>query len=656
MPEVTVSELEIPLSAWFTGPKSENGERLVETVRWILSDHLYWRRNCYPEDGLVVRFEQRHQQEHWNDLFNDRLFELLAALKGDFPFFSPRYVAHMIAEQTMPGVAGYFAGMLYNPNNVTSEAAPVTVRLELEAADMIAAMIGYRPAASWSHLTSGGTIANAEAIWAARTVRYLPFLVQDVASALDLENPARAMTQAELLSVGPARALAMFSGLFRRASDRWGDADSVKRVTDGLTRSSLNVAENGVSALASHLGSEPVLLVPESYHYCLPKIADLIGIGRRAMLTVPVDERFRMDPNALQALLEGLDREGRHALAVVAVTGTTEEGAVDPVDRIVELRAQREAEGKSTFWLHADAAYGGYLRTMLIPERMDLGESRLEVDLAGRRVSLPLQLPGGETFDALDALAHCDSVTVDPHKLGYVPYPAGAVCFRYREVKTLLRQDAPYIEPEIADPDTETQSDKVGVFILEGSRPGAAAAAVWLSHSTIPLDASGHGRLIRETVRNACELHALLENWGEPGEPGGVRAVTLCPPDCNILCYAFRPLSGGSLEELNRLNRQLFEHFSLLPEQRSQVYTHSFFVSRTVLSPGHYRTETVRPFLDRLGVSPGEYEAQGVVLLRSTLMNPWLSQSREQGRDYLVQLVQELYEVAERLAGEITRT
>jgi glutamate/tyrosine decarboxylase-like PLP-dependent enzyme len=223
-------------------------------------------------------------------------------------------------------------------------------------------------------------------------------------------------------------------------------------------------------------------------------------------------------------------------------------------------------------------------------------------------------------------------------------------------VKTLLRQDAPYIEPEIADPDTESQSDKVGVFILEGSRPGAAAASVWLSHATIPLDATGHGRLIRETVRNACELHALLENWGALHPPGGVRAVTLCPPDCNILCYAFRPVSGASLEALNRLNRQLFEHFSLRPEQRSQVYTHSFFVSRTVLSPGHYRTETVRPFLERLGVSASEYQSQGVVLLRCTLMNPWLSQSRDQGRDYLVQLVKELHEMAEQLIGEITRT
>lgn len=642
-----MSEPETPISAWFTGPKSENGERLAQTIKWILSDHLYWRRNYYPEDGLVVTSEQRRKQDHWNDLFNDRLFELLAALKGDFPFFSPRYVAHMIAEQTMPSVAGYFAGMLYNPNNVTSEAAPVTVRLELEAAALISKMIGFDPETSWAHLTSGGTLANTEALWVARTVRYLPFLVQDVAKQLQLPHAVRAMTTAELLSQSPEQALAMFARLFREAGDRAAACEDFSHtIIESLGASRLNVTECGIAALARHIGSEPVILVPETYHYSLPKIADLLGIGRRAMRRVPVDERFRMNPLALEEMVNQVEREGNHILAIVAVTGTTEEGAIDPLHHVVDLRRRREAEGLSSFWIHADGAYGGYLRTLLIPEPMGLGEPWREVDYKGKNTRLPLELPAAETFDALEALADCDSVTVDPHKLGYVPYPAGAVCFRSQLVKPLLRQDAPYIEPGMAGPEVECQSDKIGVYILEGSRPGAVAASVWLSHSTIPLDASGHGRLIRQTIRNTCELHALLEHWEELAGPGPVEAVTLCPPDSNILCYAFRPRQQTTLAAINHLNDTLFEHFSLRPEQRRQVYSHSFFISRTVLSASHYREETVRPFLERLGVTTEDYRQHGVVLLRSTLMNPWLSETRRHGRDFLVQLVAELYEKA----------
>ena len=53
--------------------------------------------------------------------------------------------------------------MLYNPNTVTSEVAPVTVRLEIEAGRLISRMIGYDDG-SWAHLCSGGTTANIEAL------------------------------------------------------------------------------------------------------------------------------------------------------------------------------------------------------------------------------------------------------------------------------------------------------------------------------------------------------------------------------------------------------------------------------------------------------------------------------------------------------------
>jgi glutamate/tyrosine decarboxylase-like PLP-dependent enzyme len=644
-----VSEPEHPISAWFTGPKSENGERLAETIHWILNDHLYWRRNYYPEDGLVVTSEQRRKQDQWNDLFNDQMSELLAALKGDFPFFSPRYVAHMIAEQTMPSVAGYFAGLLYNPNNVTWEAAPVTVRLEREAAAMIAAMLGLDPERSWAHLTSGGTVANTEALWVARTVRYLPHLVRDVATRLGLDLPSPLQPEGDLLGIDPTTALESFTALFAAARTRWPEPQAVDHVIEALETSEFNVTEQGVAALARRTGSEPVILVPESYHYSLPKIADLLGLGRRSMVTVPVDARFRMLPAALESTIDELEGKGRHILAVVAVLGTTEEGAIDPLHEIQALRDRRQAAGRPAFWLHADAAYGGYLRTMLIPERMGLGEPVREVEIDDRQVRLPLVFPDEAALRALEALAGCDSVTVDPHKLGYVPYPAGAVCFRSNLVKPLLRQDAPYIEPEVGDPEQESHSDKIGVYILEGSRPGAVAASVWLSHSTIPLDASGHGRLVQQTIRNACELHGLLEHWGELCRESAAQAVTLCPPDSNILCYAFRPSRGASLADINQLNNHLFEHFSLRPEERGQVYGHSFFVSRTVLSARHYRPETVQPFLQRLGVTQASYAEQGVVLLRSTLMNPWLSETRHHGQDFLVRLVDELYRKAEEL-------
>ena len=147
------------VSAWFAGPKAENAAWFSDRLRQIIDDYYAWRRNYFPEDGAVIGSSLRRHNEAFQDAFEDRLLELLARLKGDVPFHSPRYAAHMLAEQTLPAIAGYFAAMLYNPNNVTADVAPVTVRLELEAGRMLARMIGFG-ASSWAHLCSGGTGAK----------------------------------------------------------------------------------------------------------------------------------------------------------------------------------------------------------------------------------------------------------------------------------------------------------------------------------------------------------------------------------------------------------------------------------------------------------------------------------------------------------------
>lgn len=641
------------ISAWFAGPKAENASWFSERLRQVVDDYYAWRRNYFPEDGIVVDSTLRRQNEPFTDAFEDRLLELLARLKADVPFHSPRYAAHMLAEQTLPGIAGYFAAMLYNPNNVTSEVAPVTVKLELEAGRLISRMLGYGEDA-WAHLCSGGTAANFEALWAARSVKYLPFVVRDVRRAVGFA--AGREDARELLGLSPTAAMESYAEVWREIQ-----ASSDRERLGALAReafgsSAYNAAERGVGAVAATLGSAPVLLVPESHHYCFEKAMDLLGLGRRALVSVRVDEDFRMRPDELERTLDEVERGGRHVLAVVAVVGSTEEGSVDPVDRIAALRESRERAGRGSFWLHADGAYGAYLRTVTIPTRVGLGAPTTEVKVGGSGGGvreLSLTLPEHGECSALEALCRCDSVTVDPHKLGYIPYPAGAICFRSNLVKPLMRQVAPYLEEAPGDPEAERRSESVGLYVLEGSKPGASAAAVWLSHTLIPLDSTGHGKLMRDNIRNACELHALLEAPGlfDGAGGAGVRAVCLCPPGSNIVCYAFRPAGRATLAEINRLNRAVYERFNLRAGER--VYEQSFFVSRTSLTPRQYSRATVGRFLDRLGVTAEEYErsGEGVFLLRSVLMNPWYAYAKRRGRHYLSELAEALYKTAAGMAA-----
>ena len=618
-------------SSWFAGPKAENGDWFSATLGRIVQDYYSWRRNYFPEDCLVVDSQSRRVGEPFRDEFEDRLQELLSRLKADFPFHSPRYAAHMVAEQTLPSIAGYFAAMLYNPNNVSREAAPVTVRLETEACQMINQMIGYGPS-SWGHLTGGGTVANIEALWVARTCAYLPQVVQEMRQRLSLPE--------EVLARSPMAALHDFAQVFALAP-------SFKDALAAYLDSNFCIVERGVHHVVEQDGKLPCVLVPETHHYCFDKAMDVLGFGRQALMSVQVGPDFRMDIGDLAAKLESAARSNFRVIAVVAVVGTTEEGAVDPVNEILALRRAREESGRSSFWIHVDGAYGGYLKTMTTPERIGLGDPWSSVEINGEMIRLDLSLPEHSACDALETLSEVDSVTIDPHKLGYIPYPAGAVCFKSDLVKPLVRQEAPYIGESAGDPESERKSEGVGLYILEGSKPGAAAAAVWLSHSLIQLDSTGHGKLIQQTVRNACELHALLEGWAK-WEPGsGVRALCLTPPGSNIVCFAFRPEnSGASLKDINDLNKKVCSQFTIEEDSGRRIYDQRFFLSRTTLRPEQYRPETIAPFLARLGVSESEYWTEGVYLLRSVLMNPWYGSAKTKGRYFLVEMVSDLYRAA----------
>jgi glutamate/tyrosine decarboxylase-like PLP-dependent enzyme len=93
--------------------------------------------------------------------------EYCARLQANPPFFHPGYCAQMIRPPHPVAVLGYLTAMLINPNNYDHASAPATAQMEREAIAVIAAMLHLPPGAA-GHLTSGGTMANLEALWVAR--------------------------------------------------------------------------------------------------------------------------------------------------------------------------------------------------------------------------------------------------------------------------------------------------------------------------------------------------------------------------------------------------------------------------------------------------------------------------------------------------------
>ena len=137
-----------------------------------------------------------------------------------------------------------------------------------------------------------------------------------------------------------------------------------------------------------------VLYTSDQAHHCVIKSAKLAGIMPDRVHAVPCDEHYRLPVAALRAAIHADRARGLTPCAVVSSAGTTNTGAVDPLDAIADLCA---AEG---LWHHVDGAYGAFFA--LCPD----------------------------TAETLRGLSRADSLTLDPHKGMFLPYGTGALLVR----------------------------------------------------------------------------------------------------------------------------------------------------------------------------------------------------------------------------------
>ncbi|MBL8915885.1 MAG: decarboxylase, partial [Archangium sp.] len=122
------------LAPWFLGAYAENDDFFEKMVLELLRDHVFWRRNFHPEDPPPIGTRDQHDPAFLEGLARTKheLHQLTAQLKRSVPFFHPRYLGHMVSDLLMPGLIAQLTTTLYNPNNIVEDAAPVTVKLELE--------------------------------------------------------------------------------------------------------------------------------------------------------------------------------------------------------------------------------------------------------------------------------------------------------------------------------------------------------------------------------------------------------------------------------------------------------------------------------------------------------------------------------------------
>lgn len=177
---------------------------------------------------------------------------------------------------------------------------------------------------------------------------------------------------------------------------------------DALIRRAFG-ADPAEEAIPGHAAGRLRILCSAAGHFSIRRSAALLGLGERSVVPVPVGPDHRMDPVALERIAARLTGHGDHLVAVVATAGTTDAGAIDPLEDCARVARAYGA------WFHVDGAYGGAL---------------LFCD--GRRA-------------LLRGIAEADSVTLDLHKFGWQPIPAGILLCRERAAFAPLIRRVAYL-------------------------------------------------------------------------------------------------------------------------------------------------------------------------------------------------------------------
>jgi aromatic-L-amino-acid/L-tryptophan decarboxylase len=258
----------------------------------------------------------------------------------------------------------------------------------------------------------------------------------------------------------------------------------------------LGVRRKGVAAYRKR----PRAYTSAAAHGCIAQALDLCGLGSDALRAIPTNARHQIDPAALAEAIAADRAAGFTPFLVVGTAGTVDVGAIDDLATLADI-AQREA-----LWFHVDGAFGAL--AILAP------------DLAPR----------------LAGIERADSLALDFHKWGQVPYDAGFILVRDGELhRRTFASQAAYLRRETRG--LAGGSPWPCDFGPDLSR-GFRALKTWFTLKVYGIDALG------AVIARTCELARQLERriLATP------QLELLAPVELNIVCFRHR---GGDPDALN---------------------------------------------------------------------------------------------------------
>jgi len=249
--------------------------------------------------------------------------------------------------------------------------------------------------------------------------------------------------------------------------------------------------------------SKMVVYLSAQTHHCVDRALNIAGLGECARRKVSLDDRYRMQPDELHKRIQDDRKKGLIPWMVVASAGSTDTGAVDPLNELAEI-CQHEH-----LWFHVDAAYGGFF---ILTED-------------GKQI--------------LSGIEKSDSAVLDPHKGMFLPYGTGALLVKdVEKLASSHRYEASYMK--------DAQSEN-GFYSPADISPELSkhfrALRMWL-----PLQLHGVTSF-RSALKEKIELADYL--WTEFQM---MDEIEVSPkPQLSIFMFRWRP----NAKNLNELNREL---------------------------------------------------------------------------------------------------
>lgn len=249
--------------------------------------------------------------------------------------------------------------------------------------------------------------------------------------------------------------------------------------------------------------ADAVVYLTGQTHHCVDKALRLTGLAEAPVRRVPIDARRRMRADALADAVAADRKAGRTPWLVVATAGTTDAGAVDPLEEIGAVARDAGC------WFHVDAAYGGFFR---------LTEH-------GRRITAGIE--------------RSDSAVLDPHKSLFLPWGAGIVLVRDGARLAATHGGAGSYLQDAVMARGEVSPSELSPELTKPFR----ALRMWLPlvlHGVRPFRAA-----LEEKLLLARHFHREIGSRGY--EPGPA-------PDLSVVTFRFAPpgLAPAQADEANR--------------------------------------------------------------------------------------------------------